>query len=53
MLYIQNTEQYSAVWPHLQHHALVKVVCTGPSLQGGESHISSSEGRDVTELICT
>lgn len=41
------------MWPHLQHHALVKVVCTGSSLQGGKSHVSASEGRDITELICT
>lgn len=37
---------------HLQHHTLVKVVSAGPSLQGGESHVSSSEGRDVAELVC-
>ncbi len=41
------------MWPHLQHHALVKVVRAGPSLQGGESHVSSGQGRDITELICT
>lgn len=37
--------------PHLQHQALVEVVSAGPSLQGGESHISSSEWRDVAELV--
>lgn len=37
--------------PHLQHQALVEVVSAGPSLQGGESHVSSSERRDVAELV--
>lgn len=41
------------MWPHLQHDALVKVVCAGPSLKGGESYVSSSEWRDITEFICT
>lgn len=36
---------------HLQHQALVEVVGTGPPLQSGECHISSGEGRDVTELV--
>lgn len=37
--------------PHLQHQALVEVVSAGPTLQGGESHVSSSERRDVAELV--
>lgn len=37
--------------PHLQHQALVKVVRAGPSLQSGERHVSSGEGRDVAELV--
>lgn len=37
--------------PHLQHQALVKVVGAGPSLQSGERHVSSGEGRDVAELV--
>lgn len=46
-------KMHNKMWPYLQHHTLVKVVCTWPSLQGGESHVSSSEGRDITELIGT
>lgn len=42
---------HNKVWPHLQHHALVEVVCTRPSLQGGEGHVSSSEGGDIAELV--
>lgn len=37
--------------PHLQPQALVKVVCARPSLQSGERHVSSGEGRDVAELV--
>lgn len=49
-LVIQNTEQQQA-GPHLQHQALVKVVRAGPSLQGGEGHVGSGEGRYITELV--
>lgn len=49
---------YMYVWtvstagsPHLQPQALVKAVSAGPSLQSGERHVSSSEGRDVAELV--
>lgn len=36
---------------HLQHQALVEVVRARPSLQSGECHVSSGEGRDVAELV--
>lgn len=46
--------QYTtSIRPHLQHQALVEVVSAGTSLQGGESHVSSSERRDVAELVGT
>lgn len=38
---------------YLQHRAVVKVVGTGPSLQGREGHVAPSEGRNVTEFIGT
>lgn len=49
-LVIQNAQQQQA-GPHLQHQALVKVVGAGPSLQGGEGHVGSGEGRYITELV--
>lgn len=48
-----DTNIHITTCPYLQHHALVEVVSTGPPLQGGESHVSSSQGRDITELIGT
>lgn len=36
---------------YLQHRAVVKVVGTGPSLQGGEGHVAPSERGNVTELV--
>lgn len=47
----QNTQK--EMQSYLQYNTLIKVVCTGPSLQGGESHVSSSEGGDITKLFCT
>lgn len=38
---------------YLQNNTLIKVVRTGTPLQGGESHVSSSEGGDVAELVGT
>lgn len=50
-LYLNVWTVSAAGSPHLQPQALVKVVRAGPSLQSGERHVSSGEGRDVTELI--
>ena len=35
---------------NLQHRALLKVVGTGPALQGGEGHVAPAERGDVAEL---
>ena len=42
---------YMYMYIYLQHHALVKVVCAGPSLQGGEGHVAAGQRRDVAELV--
>lgn len=36
---------------YLQDRAIVKVVGTGSSLQGGEGHVASGERGDVAELV--
>lgn len=46
-----HAKTQNQIGPHLQHRALIKVVCTGPSLQGGERHVPPGEGGDVAELV--